>query len=234
MKVFSQNGEDGVICEILRRIGAGSRYFIEFGIQSGREGNCVFLADALGWSGHFIESDPDSFARLSRKYEGSTVTTTQALVTPDNADRLFFDAGSPTEPDVLSIDIDGNDIWVWNGIRKLRPRLVIIEYNSSLDRSTPMCQTFAPDAGWNETAGFGSSLAALDVLAGVKGYTLVHTDLTGVNAFYVRDDLVAAGFESSPRHAPNYELEGRVHEPGEPPNGWTMVDVTSFGSDVAS
>jgi hypothetical protein len=153
------------------------------------------------------------------------------MVTPETADSLFLDAGAPEEPDILSIDIDGNDIWVWDGVKRLRPRLLIIEYNSSLDHSKPVCQTYSPDAGWNGTVGFGSSLAALDVLAGIKGYTLVHTDLAGVNAFYVRNDLASlVGVESPPRHATNYRLEGVTHPAGEPPSGWTTVTGSTFGS----
>ena len=70
LRVFSQNGEDGVIEEILRRIGTGGGGFVEFGVGSGVEGNCVFLASVLGWRGLFMEADPDLFARLDARYEG--------------------------------------------------------------------------------------------------------------------------------------------------------------------
>ena len=68
LRVFSQNGEDGVIAEILRRIGAPSRYFVEFGVESGREGNCVYLADIAGWRGLFMEAGEEMFRQLERKY----------------------------------------------------------------------------------------------------------------------------------------------------------------------
>ena len=57
LKVFSQNGEDGVLIEIFNRIGTTNRYFVEFGIQDGTEGNAVLLAEVFGWSGLFIEAD---------------------------------------------------------------------------------------------------------------------------------------------------------------------------------
>ena len=68
LRCFSQHGEDGVIAEILARIGTGSGFFVEFGIETGREGNCVFLADVLGWKGLFIEPDAAAYSELARKY----------------------------------------------------------------------------------------------------------------------------------------------------------------------
>jgi hypothetical protein len=113
LRVFSQNGEDGVIAELVRRTGAPGRFFVEFGIGSGGEGNCVFLADVLGWSGLFMEPDPDAHAALTRKFEGHPgVATLHATVTPENVEELFERAGVPAEPDVLSIDVDGNDYWI--------------------------------------------------------------------------------------------------------------------------
>src|ERR1700730_10617776 len=60
-RVFSQNGEDRVLAELVRRVGSLSRWFVEFGIESGTQGNCVFLANVLGWSGLFLE--PQEAAR---------------------------------------------------------------------------------------------------------------------------------------------------------------------------
>lgn len=221
-QVFSQNGEDGVIVEIFTRIGATSRFFVEFGIQTGHEGNCVFLADVLGWSGLFIEGNADNFAQLDAKYHPNPrVRTRNAKVTPGNVQRLFRDADVPAEFDLLSIDIDGNDIWVWRAITEFRPRMVVIEYNSLLDVDVPKCQAYAADEDWNGTAGFGSSLAALDRAAEKLGYRLVHTDQTGVNAFYLRDDLVPLlGVSDVSRRSANFYLAGGRHGPGEPAGGW--------------
>ena len=70
LRGFSQNGEDGVLVEILNRIGVSNRFFVEFGIQNGTEGNCVLLADVFGWAGVFIEADDEVFAALASKYDG--------------------------------------------------------------------------------------------------------------------------------------------------------------------
>lgn len=224
LRVFSQNGEDGVLVEILNRIGVGDRYFVEFGIQEGVEGNCVLLADVLGWSGLFLEADPQFFAEVSRKYEGTPVTVRREMVTADRIEEIFAAAGVPTELDVLSIDIDGNDIYVWEALGTHSPRVVIIEYNSGIRGEGPLAQPHDPDRVWDGGSAWGSSLAALETVGRRKGYSLVHTDLSGVNAFFVRDDLVPAlGVDRVPRRTQNYGLTGITQAPSEPPGGWATL-----------
>ena len=112
--MFSQNGEDGVIEEILRRIGIADGSCVEFGIESGIEGNCVFLADVLGWDALFMESHPDRFAALAGKYRHRPgVQTVRAMVGPTTSTASWTAPACPTELDVLSIDVDGADYWIW-------------------------------------------------------------------------------------------------------------------------
>jgi len=216
LRCFSQNGEDGVIAEILRRIGTGTRTFVEFGVESGIEGNCVFLADVLRWRGLFMEGDPASFARLSAKYAADDrVRTLHAIVTPQTIEQLMSSAGLPPELDVLSIDIDSADYWVWAAITSFSARLVVIEYNAALGVDRVAVQPRDHAAGWNGTDDFGASLRALELLGAAKGYRLVHTELAGCNAFFVRDDLAADRFPAAAEvvriGGPNYFLQGGRH-----------------------
>lgn len=223
-RVFSQNGEDGVIVEIFNRIGVTNRYFVEFGIQDGSEGNAVLLADVFGWSGLFIEGDRELCERVRRKYSHGPVDVLGAVVTAENINELFSASGVPAEPDLLSIDIDGNDLYVWRALECSRPRVVIIEYNSGILAEGPVVQPYTPDKAWDGSGAFGSTLAALDVVASEKGYRLAHSDLSGVNAFYVRDDLwEALGVETAPRRAQNYGLTGLEQRPAAPPGGWERL-----------
>jgi len=225
-RVFSQNGEDGVIAEIVSRIGAPGRYFVEFGAESGVEGNCVLLADAAGWSGLFIEADPELHAALEAKYAPTPVRTLRARVTPSTVVALFREADVPPEPDLLSIDVDGNDYWIWSALDGWRPRIVIVEYNSALDPASRLVQPLDEDWSWDGTQYFGASLGALRALGTRLGYRLVHTDLSGVNAFFVREDL-AGPFGTAdmvPVHGPSYFLAGRRHPPD--PRGRAYVDLT--------
>ncbi len=234
-RVFSQNGEDGVLAELLRRAGVtrpGS--FVEFGVQSGREGNCVFLADVLGWSGLFMEMAEDQHAALERKYRANPrVRTQRAQVTADNVEDLFARGGVPEEPDVVSIDVDGPEYWIWQALRRFRPRVVVVEYNSSLDPATRLVQPADAPAGWSGTDHYGASLGALDALAEEKGYQLAHTELAGVNAFFVRADLdiELPPRDAIPARAPNHFLAGHAHVPD--PGGLEYVDLDApAGSGV--
>jgi hypothetical protein len=211
LKVSSQNGEDGVLQEIFRRVGLPDEpYFIEFGTESGSETNSALLADVLGWRGLLIEGDPGFYGRLERKYRRNPrITTIEAFVTRDNVEDLFGRAGSPVEPDLLSIDIDGDDYWVWQAVESYRPRVVVCEYNASLDGHTMQ----PPDAGpWDGTAYFGASIDALRELGEGKGYRLVHTDICGVNAFFVRHDQ-GGDWSDAVVRGPNYYLRAEAHPP---------------------
>jgi hypothetical protein len=189
LSVFSQNGEDGVLQELCRRLPV-PHSFVEFGIESGAEGNCVLLSDIFGWSGLFIEQNSESFEQLQRKYAyNPRVKTLNAKVTPQNIDSLFEAAEVPTELGILSIDIDGNDYWVWEAITGYRPIILVIEFNSGVPSEEPLVQPF--NEGTPELISFfGANLAALEELGRTKDYELVHTDLAGVNAFFVRRDLL--------------------------------------------
>jgi hypothetical protein len=226
-RLFSQNGEDGVIAEILKRVGPGGRWFVEFGAGTGGEGCCVALADVFGWEGLFMEGDPDFFSRLQAKYEGNPrVRTRMSMVTADNIEALLRDADVPRDVDVFSIDVDGNDYWVWNAIKRYSPRVLVIEYNANLPMSSMLVRSRDETRGWDSTGWFSAGLAALEALGHSKGYSLVYTDLSGVNAFFVRDDLLAAtGVTQPPRRAANYRLTGGAFSvPQDPEHPWTTVE----------
>ena len=189
LKVFSQNGEDGVLAEIFNRIGTDSKVFVEFGVGPGREGNCVLLADVYNWAGLFMEGSVHHFADLEYKYAGiDRVVTRHEMVTAENIEGLLREAHIPLAFDLLSIDIDSNDYWVWQALSSYRPRVVVCEFNGALDPTRSLTQPYAPGSGWDRTEYFGASLAALRELGEQKGYTLVHADLTGTNAFFVRQE----------------------------------------------
>ncbi len=226
-RVFSQNGEDGVLAELLHRVGVVSRWFVEFGIESGIQGNCVFLADVMGWSGLFLEPNEDASNELRRRYAAiPAVRTQRAFVRPDNIEELLSQAGVPTEPDVLSIDVDGNDYWIWQALNAYTPRIVVIEYNSQWPLNARWVQPYDPERQWQGTDNYGASLGALRALGEDKGYRLVHTELTGVNAFFVRADLQAVlpASEIVPLRAPNFYLTGASH-PAHPAPAPQIVDL---------
>jgi hypothetical protein len=218
MSVTSQNGEDGVIAELLTTVGVRSASFVEFGVQDGREGNCVALADVRGWSGWFLEADRDHFGSLAAKYAwNEAVHTAHAIVTAENINDLFFSLGVPPTVDVASIDIDGADYEVWDALEATRPRVVVIEYNSALDPGRALVPR-EPRRPWDGTQNVGSSLGALLAIADAKGYDLVYCESAGVNAFFVAREAGWDGpvNDAVTRRTPNYFLSG-VQHPGFDP-----------------
>jgi len=208
---FSQNGEDGVLVEILRRLGTTEGTFVEVGASS-NEANCVFLCDVLSWGGVFVDADPAEHARLQRKYRHRPdVATVRAMVTAENVEMLLREAGA-TDPTVLSIDIDGNDYWVWEALTAPAPPVVVIEHNPSIDPRRPLVQSPTREA-WDGSDYYGASLEALRRLGARKGYRLVHVELTGNNLFFVLEPLAAsAGLpEMTGARVPNQFLMSLLH-----------------------
>jgi hypothetical protein len=194
LKVSSQNGEDGILQEIFRRIGTRDRFFVEFGVETGVECNAAHLVQAHGWGGLFLEACADRFARLQENYRDfPRVRCRRAGVTSDNIEAILAENEVPAELDLLSIDIDGNDYWVWSAIANWRPRVVVIEYNAAYPPPRKWVLKEDPNYRWNGTNYHGASLASLHALGLRKGYALVGTDSRGVNAFFVRDDCAAPG-----------------------------------------
>ena len=194
-RAFSQNDEDGILQEILRRIGPGDKTFVEFGVQDGLQNNTRLLL-YQGWRGLWIEADATACGSVRRSF-ASEVTSgqlqlSQSFVTTQNIVSLIAQARLG-EIDVLSIDIDGNDYWIWEAI-SLTPRVFIVEYNAKFPPPTKWVMQYNPTHRWDYTDYQGASLEALTELGRTKGYTLVGCCLAGVNAFFVRNDLVEDRF----------------------------------------
>jgi hypothetical protein len=226
--LYSQNGEDGILAVILYRIGVESHWFVEFGIEDGSQGNCVALAHEGNWDGLFIECDDECFVRLEERWRDEPrIRTLHAKVTADTVNELFSSAGVSAEPDVLSIDVDGNDYWIWEAIDGFRPRVVVSEYNASIDPDAAVTMPRDDDQRWDGTDFFGASIGALRHLARKRGYRLVHTDSVGVNAFFVREDLAEPFLSEAevPLHPPAYGLDGGGHR--RDPDARRFTDVRS-------
>ena len=218
-KMFSQNQEDGMIAEVFARIGAGSRRFVEFGVQDGLECNSTFLL-MQGWSGAWIEGSGADAGRARTAFASYPVEVVNDFVTVENADALISRLAAGEELDLLSIDVDTIDYWLWKAIVSVRPRLVVIEYNASWPPFLRKTVAHDPTMDWDGTNYSGASLGALEALGREKGYCLVGCSLAGVNAFFVRDDLVGQHFcapftAENHYEPPRYDLAGSVgHRPG--------------------
>jgi hypothetical protein len=195
--VFSQNGEDGIIRSLLSRIGPRTRLFLEFGF-SPVQCNCLRLAVKEGFGGVFIDGDKNrvrEFRRAARCFGLRNVNALARFLTVENLERTVIEAGLGGEIDVASIDVDGNDYWLWEKLECVSPRVVVIEYNASLGPAVSVTVPYDPtfDRHRKHPSGLyhGASLTALQRLGNRKGYRLVGCDSAGVNAFFLRDDIDA-------------------------------------------
>ena len=196
-KVYSQNDEDGIIEEIFNRIGTTNKIFIEFGVQNGLECNSHYLL-FKGWRGLWIDGGESYVKEICEKFApvlaNGQLKVLQAFITRENINELFIKGGIEGEIDLLSIDIDGNDYYVWEAINVVNPRVVIVEYRAFFPPNCDWKQAYNKRHVWDGTDWQGASLKAFELLGRRLGYQLVGTSLTGVNAFFVRKDLAKDSF----------------------------------------
>lgn len=224
LTVYSQGGEDGILSEIFRRIGTTDRRFVEIGIGDALQTNTTYRL-ALGWNGLWLEAEEAYVERARRRLPDAVgegrLEVRRAFVTPDNAASLLRDAGIPEEFDLLSLDVDRHTWHLWKAIEGFRPRVVVVEYNASIPPSDEWVIPYDEEATWDGTVRFGAGLKSYERLGDEKGYRLVGCNLAGVNAFFVRSDLVddafAGPFTAEAHHEPpRYWLKWRIGHPVEP------------------
>jgi hypothetical protein len=194
-RVFSQWGEDGIIQYLISRVPIENEVFVEFGVEDYRESNSRFLLMNNNWSGLIIDSDQDYIRQIRSRdiYDLYDLTAVNAFITKDNINELIQSAGIKGDIGLLSIDIDGNDYWVWDSINIISPRIVICEYNSLFGPkesvTIPYSENFYRTSANYSNLYFGSSLKALCTLAERKGYIFAGSNKAGSNAFFVRKDV---------------------------------------------
>jgi hypothetical protein len=204
--VFSQAGEDGIIHHLVRTVRPGRKVFVEFGVENYRQANTRFLALNDGWSGLVMDSDALSVQQIRSDpiYWRCNIKAVHAFATRENINDLLTEHGVTGEIGLLSIDIDGNDYWVWDAVDVVQPAIVVIEYNFRFgpDRSVtiPYDPAFDRRAAHPSRIYFGASLRALTGLGERKGYAFVGCNRFGVNAFFVRGDLLPDGVKRRTVH----------------------------------
>lgn len=198
LKIYSQYEEDGIIAEIFRRIGTTNEVFVEFGVETGVENNTrKLLLD--GWRGLWIECSERHIAAIRTDFsdllESNQLFVKQGFITAENINEVLhpWPAG---EIDLLSIDIDGNDYYIFEALRIIQPRVIVIEYKAQFPPPISVVQEYQPNYRWSGGDYGGASLEALARLGKRRGYCLVGTTFTGLNAFFVRADLAEGKFQT--------------------------------------
>jgi len=198
-KVYSQTGEDGILLYIFSKIGTTNHRFVEFGCGDGRECNTANLSINCGWNGLLMDGNEENIGIAKKFYQSklgdrySNVKIQRNWITTENINKLILDNDVGGEIDLLSIDIDGNDYWIWKVIDVINPRVVAIEYNAAMGIDEAITVKYEPDFDRfrKHPSGvyFGASLLALTELAKTKGYILAGCCSCGFKAFFVRRDV---------------------------------------------
>lgn len=197
-RAFSQWGEDGIIQALLSTIPPTSlrKVFVEFGVENYTESNTRFLLVNDNWSGLVIDGSQDNidYIHLDPIYWQHNLKAECRFITRDNINELIAGTGISGDIGLLSVDIDGNDYWVWQRIDCITPAIVIAEYNArfGIDRAVtvPYDENFRRADAHHSKIYYGASLKALAQLANQKGYALVGCNSAGNNAFFVRRELL--------------------------------------------
>lgn len=207
-QVFSRHAQDGMVAEIFRRVGADRNTFLEIGAGDGLENNTRFLLET-GWTGVWAECDPINVQAI--EVEGLPgLTLVKEPIDRENVAPLLLPLVSDGL-DFLSIDIDMNTHHVWEAMTDFRPRVVCVEYNSSIPPSVDYAVPYNPGARWAGGNRFGAGLKALERIGRALGYHLVGCDFLGVDAFFVRKDLCAKGLFLEPYTAEFHYEPPRYH-----------------------
>ena len=223
-RVFSQFEEDGKLLFIFSVIGMTNKTFVEIGSDDGINSNSANLFFNFGWRGLFIDANSKSIERGKRffsKYPHSWFYKPKfvcAKVNTDNINSIIENAGFKQEIGLLSIDIDGNDYWVWNAIKIIEPQVVIIETHNEFG----LYNIVVPyDANYSfpgkHPVYHGASPIAMTKLANKKGYRLVGANELGFNFIYVKngiedDQIPEVSVESVLKH-PSVKEGCKLFEP---------------------
>jgi hypothetical protein len=198
-KVYSQAEEDGVLHEILRRIGSAHRTCIEIGVSHGRECNTRLLL-RQGWKCLWVEGSSDYEVEIrqffAKEFSTGLLTLVRDFVTRENINDLLMEhrPGKLAEVDLLSIDIDGNDYHLLDALTAITPRVIVLEYNPIFAPPTEWVAAYDSKRWWMGGDDYSASLKSYELLLGRNGYALVGCTLNGNNAFFVKRDLLGDHF----------------------------------------
>jgi len=221
-RCHSQNGEDGILLYIFSLIATTNRRVVEICAGDGVECNAANLIVHHGWRGLLFDGDPAQVARGNEFYASCRTTFVapptfvHAWLTAENINALVAGHGFSGPIDLLSLDVDGNDYWIWKALDCVEPRVVVLEFNANCGPDHADAMSYNPGYRLDlsqQPYRCGASLPAFVKLARTRGYRLVGIQSLGFNAFFVKngvgDDLLP---ERSPREC--YDRNDRLR-------GWT-------------
>ena len=200
-QVFSQWGDDGIIQYLVNKLDIPNKTFIEFGVENYKESNTRFLLINNNWSGLVIDGSKENIDYIKNDIItwAFDIHSKYSFITKENINELlsaFLNKGYNKEIGILSVDIDGNDYWVWKEINVVNPVIVITEYNAVFGSdkawTIPYKKDFYRVNEHNSYQYWGASLKAFCQLADQKGYYFIGCNSNGNNAYFIRKDKIGS------------------------------------------
>ena len=227
-KVFSQFGEDGIIQYLIQvaNITPEEMTFIEFGVENYLESNTRFLLVNNNWRGLVLDGSEQNINTIKKQdfYWRNDLTALHAWIDRDNINLLLENAGFSGEIGLLSVDIDGNDYWVWQAINVVNPVIVVVEWNSVFGSeaaiSIPYDPEFFRSNAHYSNLYYGASISAFEYLGKQKGYSLIGSNSAGNNLFFIRNDRVGS---LKPLTAREAYVKSRIREARDPKGNLTYL-----------
>jgi hypothetical protein len=207
-RCYSQNGEDGILHYLFSLLGTTTRKSVEIGAGDGIECNTANLIVNHGWRGLLIDGDPAQIARGRAFYERCRdtwlypPTLVSSWIKVENINSVITDNGFAGDIDLLSLDIDGNDYWIWRALDCVNPKVVVLEFNALGGAEKSLTLPYRPSFRLDyatQPYRFGATLTAFTKLSRQKGYRLIGVQSLGYNAFFIRDGI---GEELFPERSP--------------------------------
>ncbi len=200
-RVFSQNDEDGILAAIFALAGTTNKTAVELCAGDGIECNTANLTVNHGWHTLLLDGNGDNVARGQKFYANNPDTYlappafVEGWVTRENVNRMVESHGFAGEIDLLSLDLDGVDYWIWEALDAVLPRVVVLEFQSVWGALDAVTVPYAPNFRREGLSDYyGASLPAFVALGRRRGYRLVAVARNAYNAFFLRDDVAAEVF----------------------------------------
>tara|TARA_B100001027_G_C16263295_1_gene330626 strand:+ start:1419 stop:2342 length:924 start_codon:yes stop_codon:yes gene_type:complete len=209
-KVSSQWGEDGIIQYLINNINIKNTTFVEFGVEKYTESNTRFLLQNNNWNGLVLDGSSENISYIKNDpiYWKHSLKAEHAFLTAENINQIISSNGISGDIGLLSIDVDGNDYWLWEAINCISPNIVVVEFNSLFGKKEKVSVPYKSNFVWtNEHFSnlyWGASLAAMEYLGEKKGYSLVGINSVSSNAFFVKDEMIGNVRKTNSKEAHSY------------------------------
>lgn len=199
-RAYSQNGEDGILLYLFSLLGTTNKVCVELGCGDGIECNTANLIVNHGWTGLLVDGNVDNIQRGRNFYRRCPTTKiwpptlVNGWISAETINDLLTKHEVKGEIDLLSLDLDGVDWWVWQALDVVNPRVILLEFQdilgSALAVTVPYKEDFSAEFNTDQMPDYcGASLRAFVKLGEQKGYRLVGIERYGFNAFFVRNDI---------------------------------------------